>query len=140
MDLAQLPPKKRKNSNWIWVGRNWAAKVSPSYDLWGYQSFFTVGEDEVRAWRARRGASAFEAAGLFTPIYRKASSGRRSSTRKNWALGGYPGTQCRQATLEGKEYILIDGDICMCAFLYKIFRIVNYGRIAQEKKYTSVVL
>ena len=28
-----------------------------SYDLLGLQSFFTVGEDEVRAWTVRRGAT-----------------------------------------------------------------------------------
>ena len=35
-----------------------------SYDLLGYQSFFTVGEDEVRAWQTHRGASALQAAGV----------------------------------------------------------------------------
>ncbi len=37
--------------------------ISASYDLLGLQSFFTVGEDEVRAWTVRRGATAVEAAG-----------------------------------------------------------------------------
>jgi len=35
-----------------------------SYDLLGYQSFFTVGEDEVRAWNVRRGVTALEASGV----------------------------------------------------------------------------
>ena len=34
-----------------------------SYDLMGLQSFFTVGEDEVRAWTVKRGATAVDAAG-----------------------------------------------------------------------------
>ena len=33
-----------------------------SYDLMGLQSFFTVGEDEVRAWTVQRGATAVDAA------------------------------------------------------------------------------
>lgn len=37
--------------------------IRSSYDLMGLQSFFTVGEDEVRAWTVRRGATAEEAAG-----------------------------------------------------------------------------
>ncbi len=37
--------------------------ISVSYDLLDQQSFFTVGEDEVRAWTVRRGATAVEAAG-----------------------------------------------------------------------------
>ena len=34
-----------------------------SYDLLGVQSFFTVGEDEVRAWTMQRGGTAVDAAG-----------------------------------------------------------------------------
>ena len=37
--------------------------IRASYDLVGLQSFFTVGEDEVRAWTVRKGAPAVEAAG-----------------------------------------------------------------------------
>ncbi len=37
--------------------------IRSSYKLMGLQSFFTVGEDEVRAWTVRRGATAEEAAG-----------------------------------------------------------------------------
>ena len=41
--------------------RNRAIRLS--YDLLGLLSFFTVGEDEVRAWTIRQGAMAVEAAG-----------------------------------------------------------------------------
>jgi ribosome-binding ATPase YchF (GTP1/OBG family) len=45
--------------------------IKLSYDLLQLQSFFTVGEDEVRAWTTRRGASAVEAAGeIHTDIQR----------------------------------------------------------------------
>ena len=45
--------------------------INLSYDLLRVQSFFTVGEDEVRAWETKRGATAQESAGeIHTDLYR----------------------------------------------------------------------
>ena len=62
------PSCRRKMPRSLWreygieeLGLNRVIRLS--YDLLGLQSFFTVGEDEVRAWTVRRGASAHEACG-----------------------------------------------------------------------------
>ena len=65
MDLAQLPPEEASLfMEEFGVEELGLHKViHQSYELLGQMSFFTVGEDEVRAWTVRRGASAIEAAG-----------------------------------------------------------------------------
>ena len=66
MEIAQLPPEDAELFMAEYgieeLGLNRVIRLS--YDLLGLQSFFTVGEDEVRAWTVRRGASAHEAAGV----------------------------------------------------------------------------
>ena len=65
MDIAQLPSEDAE----LFMAEYGIAElglkrvISQSYDLLGQQSFFTVGEDEVRAWTVRCGATALEAAG-----------------------------------------------------------------------------
>ncbi len=49
------------------------------YKLMGYISFFTVGEDEVRAWTIEKGDNAVTAAGKFIPIWHGDSSGQNAS-------------------------------------------------------------
>ena len=66
MEIAQLPPDEAE----IFMAEYGIEElglqrvIRLSYDLLGLQSFFTVGEDEVRAWTVHRGASAVEAAGV----------------------------------------------------------------------------
>jgi len=50
-----------------------------SYDLLGYISFFTVGEDECRAWSIPRGTAAHLAAGEISQRHCRGSSARKSS-------------------------------------------------------------
>ena len=46
--------------------------IRESYDLLGLQSFFTVGEDECRAWTIKKGMTAQEAAGeIHTDFFKK---------------------------------------------------------------------
>ena len=51
--------------------------IQVSYDLVGLQSFFTVGEDEVRAWTVRKGATAARCAGAIHSDLAWASSAPR---------------------------------------------------------------
>jgi GTP-binding protein YchF len=87
--------------------------IRASYDLLGYISFFTVGEDECRAWSIPRGISAQLAAGeIHSDIARgfiraEVVSYDALVTRGSMAA-------CRdhgEVRLEGKEYIVQDGDI-----------------------------
>jgi GTP-binding protein YchF len=87
--------------------------IRTTYDLLGYMSFFTVGEDECRAWSIARGTPAQLAAGeIHSDIQRgfiraEVVAYDALTTRGSMAA-------CREhgeVRLEGKEYIVQDGDI-----------------------------
>ena len=87
--------------------------ISVSYDLLDQQSFFTVGEDEVRAWTTRRHATAVEAAGeIHTDLAHGFVRAEVVAYQDLMALGGMTEAKARgKLRLEGKEYVVKDGDI-----------------------------
>jgi GTP-binding protein YchF len=89
-----------------------------SYDLLGLQSFFTVGEDEVRAWTVRRGASAHEASGtIHTDLQKGFIRAEVVAYEDLVTLGGMPEARAKgKLRLEGKEYLLKDGEIMHVRF------------------------
>ena len=87
--------------------------IRASYDLLGYISFFTVGEDECRAWSIPRETPAVLAAG---EIHSDISRGfiRAEVVRYEHLLARRTLAACREhgeLRLEGKEYIVLDGDV-----------------------------
>ena len=87
--------------------------IRASYSLLGVISFFTVGEDEVRAWTIRRGTVAKEAAGT---IHSDIERGfiRAEVVRWDDLLAHCTLAACRDKALlrlEGKEYLVHDGDV-----------------------------
>jgi GTP-binding protein YchF len=89
-----------------------------SYDLLGVISFFTVGEDEVRAWTIRRGSKAREAAGA---IHSDIERGfiRAEVVHCDDLIRLKTMAACRDAgllRLEGKEYVMKDGDVAHFRF------------------------
>ncbi len=87
--------------------------IRASYDLLGYISFFTVGEDENRAWSIPRNTPAVLAAG---EIHTDISRGfiRAEVVRYEHLLARRTLAACRdhgELRLEGKEYIVQDGDV-----------------------------
>ncbi len=87
--------------------------ISISYDLLDQQSFFTVGEDEVRAWTTRRKATAVEAAGeIHTDLAHGFVRAEVISCQDLVELGGMNEAKTKgKLRLEGKEYVVKDGDI-----------------------------
>src|SRR5512147_1112447 len=87
--------------------------IGLSYDLLGLQSFFTVGEDEVRAWTVKRGATAVEAAGeIHTDLAKGFIRAEVVAYPDLIELGGLDQAKHKgKFRLEGKEYIVKDGDI-----------------------------
>lgn len=87
--------------------------IRASYDLLGYISFFTVGEDECRAWSIPRGTSAqLAAAEIHTDIARGFIRAEVVSYDALVSRGSLPA--CRDhgdLRLEGKEYVVQDGDV-----------------------------
>ena len=87
--------------------------IRASYDLLGYISFFTVGEDECRAWSIPRGTSAQLAA---SEIHSDIARGFIRAEVVGYDPFIARGTMaaCRdhgEVRLEGKEYLVEDGDI-----------------------------
>ena len=87
--------------------------IRKSYELLGLLSFFTVGEDEVRAWTVRRGTHAREAAGT---IHSDIERGFIRAEVVEWDELLEQGSiaACRNVgslRLEGKEYEVKDGEV-----------------------------
>ena len=92
--------------------------IRATYDLLGYISFFTVGEDECRAWSIPRGTAAQVAAGEIhsdiargfiraevVPYERLVTRGSQAACREHGEM-----------RLEGKEYVVQDGDVITFRF------------------------
>ena len=87
--------------------------IRASYDLLGYMSFFTVGEDECRAWSVARGTRAQAAAGEIHSDIERGFIRAEVVAYKDLISRGSMGT-CREhgeVRLEGKEYVVQDADV-----------------------------
>ncbi len=84
-----------------------------SYDKLGLQSFFTVGEDEVRAWTIRRGATALEAAAaIHSDLAKGFIRAEVAGFEELIELGGLNQVKNKgKLRLEGKDYVVQDGEI-----------------------------
>lgn len=120
MELAQMSPDEaREFLEHYGIDEPGLAKmIRLSYALLGLQAFFTVGEDEVCAWTIPIGANAVDAAGtIHTDLARgfiraevisyvdMIACGDMAEARKHGVL-----------RLEGKEYVVKDGDILSIRF------------------------
>jgi hypothetical protein len=89
--------------------------IQASYRLLGLISFLTCGEPECRAWTITRGMTAQKAAGA---IHSDIERGFIKAEVVNWehllAAGSWAAARERgQCRLEGKEYIVADGDVVL---------------------------
>ena len=115
MEIAQLSPEdaavfmKEYGIQELSLNR----MINLSYDLLQVQTFFTVGEDEVRAWTTRRGANAHEsAAEIHTDLQRGFVRAEVVAYDDLVSLGGMNEAKAKgKFRLEGKEYVVKDGDI-----------------------------
>jgi hypothetical protein len=87
--------------------------IRKSYELLGLISFFTVGEDECRAWTVERGSKAVNAAGaIHTDLEHHFI--RAETIHWDQLLDAGSEAEARNRgtlRLEGKEYIVKDGDV-----------------------------
>jgi hypothetical protein len=120
MEIAQLSPEdaavfmKEYGIEELSLSR----MIRLSYDLLQLQSFFTVGEDEVRAWTTARGASALEAAGeIHTDLQRGFVRAEVVTYDDLVSLGSMNEAKAKgKLRLEGKEYRVKDGEIVHIRF------------------------
>ena len=87
--------------------------IREAYDLLGLQSFLTAGEDECRAWTIKKGMTAQEAAGeIHTDFYKKFIRAEVVHYDDFVETGSFAKAKdVGKWRLEGKEYIVKDGDI-----------------------------
>ncbi len=89
-----------------------------SYDLLGLQSFFTAGEKEVHAWTLKRGLTAHDAAGVIHSDMEKGFIRAEVVAYDDLVrLGSMAEVRAKgKLRLEGKDYIVADGDILVIRF------------------------
>ena len=87
--------------------------VRGGYSLLGLQTYFTAGEKEVRAWTTKIGASAPEAAGEIHTDFEKGFIRAEVIAYDDYVTGnGEQGAkEAGRLRLEGKEYIVKEGDV-----------------------------
>ena len=87
--------------------------IRAGYSLLNLQTYFTAGEKEVRAWTVKVGATAPEAAGVIHTDFQKGFIRAEVMAYEDFVeFNGEQG--CKEAgklRLEGKEYIVKDGDV-----------------------------
>lgn len=120
MDIAQLTPEEAAEFMQAYGIEEPSLNrvIRLSYELLGLQSFFTVGPDEVRAWTIRRGATAPEAAGeIHSDMQKGFIRAEVIAYDDLMALGGMSEARAKgKLRLEGKDYVVKDGDILTIRF------------------------
>ncbi len=120
MDMLELSPEEKKEFlDAMEVQFNpMGAIIKTCYDLLGLQYYFTAGEIEVRAWTIKKGWTAPEAAGVIHTDFQKKFI---KADTVNWKdlveFGGWAGAREHgKVRMEGKEYIVQDGDVMLFKF------------------------
>lgn len=92
--------------------------IKSAYDLLGLQTYITAGEKEVKAWTIKKGTKAPQAAGVIHTDFEKGFIKAEVVSYEDFvSSGGW--VQAREkglARLEGKDYVVQDGDIIIFRF------------------------
>jgi ribosome-binding ATPase len=114
-ELAELPPGEQREylASYGLAESGLERLISATYSLLGLMSFLTAGETEVRAWTIPMHSTAVKASGAIHSDFEKKFIRAEVVNWKNLVeLGGYPGVREKGLLrLEGKEYIVKDGDV-----------------------------
>ena len=87
--------------------------IRAGYELLGLQTYFTAGVKEVRAWTVKQGATAPEGAGVIHTDFQKGFIRAEVIAYEDFIqFNGEQGAkEAGKWRLEGKEYIIKDGDV-----------------------------
>ncbi|MCB0090477.1 MAG: redox-regulated ATPase YchF [Caldilineaceae bacterium] len=119
-EIAQMPPTEAAeflaDFGIAEAGLNRAIRFS--YKMLGLQSFFTVGEDEVRAWTIKHNTLAPTAAGVIHSDLQKGFIRAETIAYADLMAAGSmaEARKLGKLRLEGKEYVVEDGDILNIRF------------------------
>jgi ribosome-binding ATPase YchF (GTP1/OBG family) len=114
-ELTQLPPQDRAeylaSLGLAEPGLN--RLIRAGYDLLGLITFFTAGPKETRAWTVEKGARAPRAASVIHSDFEKGFIRAETIAYQDYvAFNGEAGARdAGKFRLEGKEYVVRDGDV-----------------------------
>ncbi len=116
LEMSELPPEEARAFMDEYGIKESALDtlIREAYALLGLQSFFTVGEDECRAWTIRKGMTAQEAAGVIHSDFVSKFIRAEVVGYDDFMAHGGSFPRVKEAglwRLEGKEYLVNDGDI-----------------------------
>jgi len=119
-ELAELPPEDRADflASLGLESAGLDRVIHAGYHLLGLQTYFTAGEQEVRAWTIHRGDTAPQAAGVIhTDFERGFIRAETVGYDEFVANGGWKGAKEKGVVRsEGKEYVVKDGDVMLFRF------------------------
>lgn len=92
--------------------------IKATYSLLGLSTYFTVGKDEVRAWTYKQGMNAKQCAGIIHTDFEKGFIKAEVISYDDMINYGseLKVREAGRARLEGKDYLMKDGDICHFRF------------------------
>ncbi len=92
--------------------------IKTTYELLGLRTYFTVGSDEVRAWTFKKGMNAKECAGIIHSDFEKGFIRAEVISYDDLITYGdeLKVKEAGKFRLEGKDYLMQDGDICHFRF------------------------
>jgi ribosome-binding ATPase YchF (GTP1/OBG family) len=87
--------------------------IRAGYALLGLQTYFTAGPKEVRAWTVPQGATAPQAAGVIHTDFEKGFIRAETIAFDDYVKfkGEAGAKEAGRMRLEGKEYVVKDGDV-----------------------------
>ena len=90
-----------------------ARVIRAGYELLGLQTYFTAGKTEVRAWTIRQGYTAPQAAGVIHTDFERGFIRAETTAFTDYdSYGGEQGAkEAGKFRLEGKDYVMQDGDV-----------------------------
>jgi len=119
-ELAELsPPERREFLETAGVTEQGLDRlIHAGYHLLGLQTFFTVGETEVRAWTMGRGETAYDAAGEIHSDFQRGFIRAETVGYEDFLKAGTYKAAREQGMVrsEGRDYVVKDGDILLFRF------------------------
>src|SRR5215212_11384813 len=119
-ELAELPPEDRKDflASLGLESAGLDRLIRASFHLLGLQTYFTAGEQEVRAWTIHRGDTAPVAAGVIHTDFERGFIRAETASYDDFAAnGGWKGAREKGVVRsEGREYVVADGDVMLFRF------------------------
>ena len=119
-DLADMPDDEKKEmlQEFGLSSTGLDQVIQTTYDILGLATYFTVGKDEVRAWTFRKGMNAKKCAGIIHTDFEKGFIRAEVISYNDLIECGseLKVREAGKARLEGKDYLMQDGDICHFRF------------------------